>query len=347
MKSFGCAVDWNGDTKEITATKDSRIIKMQIDKKEVSFTIDGKKESKNLDQPPIIKDNRTLVPLRFISEALDMQVGWDSQNSTAIIINYDEFAKLLKDNSAYFNSFNFTNSITLTKNYFDDADNNRNCTTKISIEHHDIEDSAAPYTEVVAKITGSSDFAKEVEKEEWNEFRYKKYEDDFYETSNYVISKMLCISKNSKEKIIYKRFNVSDIETKNIADFIKEISSVDDSGLNVNTFKELRDDWTKFASIFLTNGSRKLKTDDFVYNYLDLDKLFYQRTNSLSITTLQLLNRLLFKVSNEYNELFAEYPDVEYTFSNSGSEATIKFYIKNEYKEREEYILYFSIENMS
>ena len=320
---------------------------MQIDNKEVSFTVDGNKESKSLDQPPIIKDNRTLVPLRFISEALDMQVGWDSQNSTAIIINYEELADLLKSKSQYFYNINLTDSIILTKNYYDDADSSRNCTTKIEISHSEVEDLASPYADVFVKITGGSDFAKEVEKEEWNEFEYKKYEDDYYETSNYVISKMLCIGKNSKEKIIYKRFNVSDSETNNPADFIKEISSIDDSNLNINTFKALKDDWTKFSNIFLANGSRKLKLDDFVYNYIDLDKLFYQRTNSSSLSTLQLLNRLLFKISNEYNELLAEYPDVEYTFNGSSNDATIKFYIKNEYKEREEYILNFHISNIS
>ena len=40
----------------------------------------------NFDQPPIIKDDRTLVPMRRIFEALDAQVFWDepSQSVTAV-----------------------------------------------------------------------------------------------------------------------------------------------------------------------------------------------------------------------------------------------------------------------
>ncbi|MBR6652733.1 MAG: copper amine oxidase N-terminal domain-containing protein, partial [Anaerotignum sp.] len=50
----------------------------------ITVYVDG--EKLNFDQPPIIKEDRTLVPMRKIFEALDAQVFWDepSQSVTAI-----------------------------------------------------------------------------------------------------------------------------------------------------------------------------------------------------------------------------------------------------------------------
>ena len=50
----------------------------------ITVYVDG--EKLNFDQPPIIKDDRTLVPMRKIFEALDAQVIWDepSQSVTAV-----------------------------------------------------------------------------------------------------------------------------------------------------------------------------------------------------------------------------------------------------------------------
>lgn len=39
----------------------------------------------NFNIVPLVKNNRTLLPLRFISESLGAQVAWDSKTSTATI----------------------------------------------------------------------------------------------------------------------------------------------------------------------------------------------------------------------------------------------------------------------
>jgi hypothetical protein len=56
----------------------SATIKVTIDAAEVKF-----------DQPPIIKDSRTLVPLRAIFEALGAQVDWDGDTQTVTAVNGD------------------------------------------------------------------------------------------------------------------------------------------------------------------------------------------------------------------------------------------------------------------
>ncbi len=49
---------------------------------EISVYVDGQKLS--FDQPPVIRDDRTLVPLRAIFEAMGAEVSWDAETRTAI-----------------------------------------------------------------------------------------------------------------------------------------------------------------------------------------------------------------------------------------------------------------------
>lgn len=54
----------------------TRLIKMKIN--DINYSING--ESKKMDAKPFIKNNRTLVPLRFVVEALGGEVNWDGEN---------------------------------------------------------------------------------------------------------------------------------------------------------------------------------------------------------------------------------------------------------------------------
>lgn len=58
-------------------------------------TVNGK--STTLDQGPVIKNGRTLVPLRFISEAMGATVGWDAATRTASIALADNKISLTID----------------------------------------------------------------------------------------------------------------------------------------------------------------------------------------------------------------------------------------------------------
>lgn len=64
-----------------SASTGSSEVKLVIDS--TTATING--ESKTLDSAPVIVDGRTLVPVRFISEAIGANVDWDAATSTAVI----------------------------------------------------------------------------------------------------------------------------------------------------------------------------------------------------------------------------------------------------------------------
>ncbi len=65
-------VNWNADTQEVTV-EGSTLLKMRIGVGEA--TRNG--ETVTLDVPPMIVSGRTLVPVRFVSEAFGCQVAWD------------------------------------------------------------------------------------------------------------------------------------------------------------------------------------------------------------------------------------------------------------------------------
>ena len=81
FEKLGAAVDWNEDTQTITAVKDDITLDITIG----SWTgiING--TNTELSLPPIIKDGRTMVPLRFVSETLGATVEWDSVAYTVSI----------------------------------------------------------------------------------------------------------------------------------------------------------------------------------------------------------------------------------------------------------------------
>lgn len=65
----------------IAIVKKETIIILQIGN--MNFTVNG--ETKSLDSPPIIKNGRTLLPIRAIIESLDGSVGWDSNEKKVTI----------------------------------------------------------------------------------------------------------------------------------------------------------------------------------------------------------------------------------------------------------------------
>lgn len=67
-------VDWNATSQIVTATHGTHSIQLPINS--YSATVDGR--SVSLDSPAVIFGGRTLVPLRFISEAMGADVKWDA-----------------------------------------------------------------------------------------------------------------------------------------------------------------------------------------------------------------------------------------------------------------------------
>ncbi len=76
FEALGAVVQWDQKTKTVTATKEDLTIKLTINSK-IAYI--GEKETE-ISQPSEIINGSTMVPLRFISEALGAKVDWDSRS---------------------------------------------------------------------------------------------------------------------------------------------------------------------------------------------------------------------------------------------------------------------------
>ncbi len=82
FESMGAVVTWDDKQQTIIATRGENVVVLNIGEKDASK--DGK--SIQLDVAPQIVGNRTLVPLRFISETFGADVKWNDKSS-AVYIN--------------------------------------------------------------------------------------------------------------------------------------------------------------------------------------------------------------------------------------------------------------------
>lgn len=88
-ESLGGEVLWHGETKEIEISCGAKNIKMTVGSS--TMVVDGAEAT--LDAAPVIRENRTLLPLRALVEALGKQVFWD-----------DKGLIVISDNAALFDS---------------------------------------------------------------------------------------------------------------------------------------------------------------------------------------------------------------------------------------------------
>lgn len=73
FEALGATVDWNPATMGITAQKDATTVNLAINNRRAY--VNGREVT--LDQPATLLRGRTMVPLRFVSEAMGAQVGWN------------------------------------------------------------------------------------------------------------------------------------------------------------------------------------------------------------------------------------------------------------------------------
>lgn len=93
FEELGADVDWNRDTKTVTAYKDGSTIVLTINS--TKAYING--SLVKLEVPAKIKDGKTLVPLRFVSEAMKAYVGWDGASEVIQILTEAPFLYLVTD----------------------------------------------------------------------------------------------------------------------------------------------------------------------------------------------------------------------------------------------------------
>ena len=87
FEALDCDVQWIEENQLIIAIKNELIISMMIGKVNmpVQNLITNESSIVKLDSPPVIVDDRTLVPVRAITEALGANVEWIQETSSVVI----------------------------------------------------------------------------------------------------------------------------------------------------------------------------------------------------------------------------------------------------------------------
>jgi len=85
FEALGAEVIWNPETRQVTAQKEGLTLDLTVGSREAYWK--GPKDGQivSLEVPPRIIGGRVLVPLRFVSEALDCRVDWDEATRTVRI----------------------------------------------------------------------------------------------------------------------------------------------------------------------------------------------------------------------------------------------------------------------
>ncbi|KAB2336675.1 copper amine oxidase N-terminal domain-containing protein [Cytobacillus depressus] len=80
-EQLGASVHWEAKTKKITIKNNSQSISLVIGEKQAIKV----NEVVALDVSPQIKNGRTLIPMRFVSEALGQSIKWDSTKKAVVV----------------------------------------------------------------------------------------------------------------------------------------------------------------------------------------------------------------------------------------------------------------------
>lgn len=74
FENMGAIVEWDEATSSAICTKDSTVVKMTIDSKDMYIN----NQVKELDVAPVVINGRTLAPARYVAEAFGADVQWDA-----------------------------------------------------------------------------------------------------------------------------------------------------------------------------------------------------------------------------------------------------------------------------
>ena len=260
----GADVEWNGEERKITATTEEKIIRLQIDNNEAVLQNKITNEEKviELDAAPVILNNRTMVPVRFIAESLEKQVGWDNENRCVIVIDYSFIEEGIRENAKalvefletdreVMESFKIATDISGNISYKDDEKRDNNERVKINGECN-IQKSkdGIHYAEVMLETTGDGEIQSALE-----EMKYDSFEYEFITNGEETYTKS-SVANTKKWVPSFIVVSIAADTEYHLQDYIEELK-VPEEELTINTYAELQEILEVLYKYF-GNGSLKV-----------------------------------------------------------------------------------------
>ena len=91
-EQLGADVEWDDQDRTVHIQKGDRSVLLRIDSRLVEYDRAGEKTYNISDVAPFIVENSTVVPLRLVSNALGVDIGWDNSTRTVSIDSSKEAA---------------------------------------------------------------------------------------------------------------------------------------------------------------------------------------------------------------------------------------------------------------
>jgi hypothetical protein len=86
-ENLGFDVQWEGSTRTVKISGRDSVLELVIESSSIKRNRSGALDALTMDTIPVIKDGRTMVPLRFISEAMGIEVNWNGANTEVMIVD--------------------------------------------------------------------------------------------------------------------------------------------------------------------------------------------------------------------------------------------------------------------
>lgn len=99
LEGMGATVNYEDASRLVTASRGNITLTFTLEDDTIYINNNGVNSELKLDVPMIIKNDRTLVPIRFISNALGMQVGWEGDYNTVLIIDDAAYQNDIAENA--------------------------------------------------------------------------------------------------------------------------------------------------------------------------------------------------------------------------------------------------------
>lgn len=324
----GAEIEWDNDERMVTATTDEKIIQLQIDNNKAILKDKATEEEEiiELDAAPVLLNNRTMVPVRFIAESLDKQVGWDNENRCVIIIDYSFIEEGLNEHVSnlieFLNmekepieSFKMESKITGDLSYKDGENKKHNEKVKLTgtATFQKTKDNILKL-ELDVKLTGDGEIQKALQEKEYDKLSFSIItdgENTYVKSSTYDTKKW----KNADISINLDMGEQYDFNT-----YLEELR-IPEEELTVDSYKSIEN------------------ILEIIYELLGDDKLKVTGTTNksfeISIDVAELLNKILTKNQNQTLEFLSMGSiNLNYKVSYKGSklsktECSLEYYIEN------------------
>ena len=270
FESLGCEISWEQETQTVTAKSENKEIKLVINDNTAKVKdLNSSEESIiSLDSAPVIVEQRTLVPVRFIAESLEKEVNWDQDNKAVVIIDYDNLTKKFEEyvptlqylfdlDLEEVKSYKSTSTLTGTIQYkdADDKKNNEKIAIKGTINYaingNDME------LDLKATLTGTQDSILEAIKEQgYDKIDYKIILKDGVLYQGKLNGKKYEWTEMNTENVQFTSiFGNSKLKVKSYEDIINIAKSLNEK-VDIDTYNHYIQSFKLIGMIFSNEGTK-------------------------------------------------------------------------------------------